>query len=63
MPSIRQHNAWKKAGARLQAYWDRRQLKSVHERVSEHEKCLWFLVAVVSVLVAIVIINSFDNNL
>ena len=48
----------KAAGARLQAYWDRRQLKSVHERVSEHEKCLWFLVAVVSVLVAIVIMKE-----
>lgn len=40
MPSPKQKAAWNKAGARLQAYWDRRQLRTVHERLEDVEKCL-----------------------
>jgi hypothetical protein len=57
MPSIRQHNAWKKLAEAGKAYRYKRKNRSVLDRVDEHEQCLWFLVAVVSVLVALEIIK------
>ena len=60
MATEKQKTAWREAGQRLQAWWDRRQLKSVHERVGEHEKCLWFLVAITSILVALQIVKLWN---
>lgn len=59
MPSIRQHNAWKKLAEMGKAYRYKRQSRSIHEKIDDHEKCLWFLVTIMSVLVAVVIMKEF----
>ena len=53
MTTEKQKAAWSKAGARLQAYWDRRQLRSVHERLEDVEKCFMWLVILVVLLAGI----------
>jgi hypothetical protein len=44
-------------GYRLQGWWDRRQLRSVHEKLDEQERCMWLLVIVVVILSVLVIIK------
>jgi len=57
MPTEKQKTAYKVSGQRLQAWWDRRQFRTVHERIDEQEKCMWLLIVVVVILSVLVIIK------
>ena len=62
MPSLKQKAAWNRAGERLQAYWDRRQLRSVHERLQDVEKCFMGFAILVSWLVGISVYLLLKSN-
>ena len=57
MTTEKQHAARKAAGQRLQAWWDRRQLRTVHDRIVEHDACIIGLTVVVVLLSVLVIVK------
>jgi hypothetical protein len=50
MPSIRQHNAWKRLAEMGKKYRYKRPSRSIHEKVDDQQKCMWGLLIIVTIL-------------
>jgi len=53
MPSIRQHNAWKRLAEAGKVYRYKRESRTVHERLEAIEKCFMGFVILVSLLAGV----------